>query len=1542
VRQSVSVIASSGHILSDSVGWWLLLLVLTGVLAMGWRFYRRHEDAARRRAMLRFHAARADIGQALLVCQDEPAVLRQICAEAVRNGHCSLARFSQSDPHGETVVLAEASAIGAIPACAASALTDSCLAPDEGPLVFFSDLKHLRKPLPWQASVLKLGIRACAALPILKEGRPWAVLSLYFGEPAQPAATLRAGFEQLAFDISSGLDRLDAQRVQAALLDNARAGIVLTKSRTIQRSNAMCARMLGYAPGELLGQSSRCLYQDAAEYQRVGEAYAQMLASGKARLESVRYVCRDGSILSCDVTGVMLTGLPDQWVVWTLEDITQRDLQSQRLERLARFNAFLAETHRVRGTVDDKLSLFGEVCRAAVGCAGVLLAWIGEPETDSGVFRVLTASGAVSGLDPTAVSVRLGTAGCEAPTAVAWREDRPVFLRHARADAALGDVSEDVPRMAVFAALPVHDQGRVCAVLTVCCRQGDLVDDDTQPLLEALAYSIDNGLQDIRQRSRITRLQHLYRALIGESDVVLQARSAHEMLSRTCEKLVQGTPFHASWVARPDAERGIEMLACAGEGARQLASIDLADVDGKHVPLVTRCWRERRTVYNNDHLNDPLLSPWRDFLRAHHWRSVLAAPVLRDGRVWAVLVFVSPQSGVFDAQTIELCEFVCALLGHGLDEMDLKQRLGQLQQEEAYRARHDALTGLPNRYAMEQHLARVIAQSARTDAVVAVGMIDLDDFKPVNDTWGHEAGDRLLQALAQRMQASLRATDLLARLGGDEFLLVVEGVDATCVGEQLQQVFARLHQAVETPFELAPGEEVEVGMSMGVALFPQDGVEPDMLVRLADAAMYQIKTRKDVRSQWWCVGAAGAEASRPEPEFDPYGEAAAVLLTRTSVPLGRVCEAFSEVFDREVSAESAGGGILAGLDADGLARIRRLKTAHLHFLLAPETRREAVLSRGAELGRLHALVGVPGSLLTLLRAKFRALLADQLNHVLLSSRDRYRILLVVDGRLQDDLQAELDASQAVSDTCQAFLARPLPLEHLSRVDASRAEMNALATLPGVLACALMRPNAQGVFQIEASSGTAADVVSEILAEPGLQPVFDTREQAGQGIIPLAWRSGMPEHSRMFFHDARTRAWHHLGDRIPVRSMVAVPIKEGGGIVTHVLAVYGVYPNQFESKAMRQFASSLQQRLTIIWQRFNTVQHGQAIEERTARLYREQLFAGGLEMFMQPIVDINSGALVKVEALARLRMPDGQTISPGMFLPLLGHAEFDRLFRLSLDQALIWARNWEADGLHVGVSVNLPPCTLQDPSCPLWVDEALKRHQVDPGRLYLELLEHQGDDFAAQNRAMRRLNRLGVHLAMDDLGSGYSSLQRLSALLFSAIKSDQALLARAHANPVQTLSLLSAIIQMGRDFECDVVIEGLEDPGMVEAAVILGARLGQGYALGRPMPARQLPAWLRTFRLPTDPDGFHTPLGALAFLWQAMHADGCVLSNSVGDCPLARYLCECGEESNGLASRLHAQIHAGIDRQQSAHQLMDLLCGHVRRARRSTPAVADAR
>lgn len=355
----------------------------------------------------------------------------------------------------------------------------------------------------------------------------------------------------------------------------------------------------------------------------------------------------------------------------------------------------------------------------------------------------------------------------------------------------------------------------------------------------------------VQQRRAYRDLQGLYHALLQTADVVLRTDNEAAMLFETCAQLSEGTLFHAVWIGKPAANGVFEIPAKAGEGVTWVESVPIPlDHDRS---LMARAWREAHTVYQNDfraYIGEGAL---HEAALRHRWVAALATVIKRSGRPWAVLVMAAPERDVFHAASIKLCERVSALLSQGLDELDRKEALHTLQALESLRARTDELTNLPNRRALDEVLPGAIARAHRHHGAFALGIIDLDDFKPVNDTFGHASGDLLLQQFTQRLRRQLRDVDFLARLGGDEFVLLLEFLDPDRVIDQLAIALRRVHTAVEAPFDLGQGHIATIDMSMGLALYPRDARDPDVLLRLADAALYQVKARKSKRSEWWGV-----------------------------------------------------------------------------------------------------------------------------------------------------------------------------------------------------------------------------------------------------------------------------------------------------------------------------------------------------------------------------------------------------------------------------------------------------------------------------------------------------------------------------------------------------------------------------------------------------------------------------------------------------------------------------------------------------------------
>ncbi len=165
-------------------------------------------------------------------------------------------------------------------------------------------------------------------------------------------------------------------------------------------------------------------------------------------------------------------------------------------------------------------------------------------------------------------------------------------------------------------------------------------------------------------------------------------------------------------------------------------------------------------------------------------------------------------------------------------------------------AHHDPLTHLPNRVLLLERLGSVLATAQRLQSLVGVLFIDLDNFKTINDSLGHHAGDELLRNVANRLKSTLRSTDLIGRLGGDEFVIVLSTLASA---DDIAPTVEKINAAISEPFQIE-GQIFSISGSIGISLYPQDGDTADTLIRNADAAMYLAKERGRSNFQFFVSG----------------------------------------------------------------------------------------------------------------------------------------------------------------------------------------------------------------------------------------------------------------------------------------------------------------------------------------------------------------------------------------------------------------------------------------------------------------------------------------------------------------------------------------------------------------------------------------------------------------------------------------------------------------------------------------------------------------
>ena len=211
----------------------------------------------------------------------------------------------------------------------------------------------------------------------------------------------------------------------------------------------------------------------------------------------------------------------------------------------------------------------------------------------------------------------------------------------------------------------------------------------------------------------------------------------------------------------------------------------------------------------------------------------IALPLTSPAGVLGALILKSHPGTDYGKKDKELLQFVSTQVATAIERRRLNEELLRA-------ARYDELTGLPNRRMFHDRIRTALARSRRHGERLALLYVDIDDFKRVNDSLGHGAGDQLLEEVAQRLQQCVREEDTVARLGGDEFVVLLEEIQAP---EDAHQITDKIAAAVNYPIHV-DGHLLYVQYSLGLALYPDHGDSPEQLLKHADMQMYQAKKDK--------------------------------------------------------------------------------------------------------------------------------------------------------------------------------------------------------------------------------------------------------------------------------------------------------------------------------------------------------------------------------------------------------------------------------------------------------------------------------------------------------------------------------------------------------------------------------------------------------------------------------------------------------------------------------------------------------------------------
>ncbi len=327
-----------------------------------------------------------------------------------------------------------------------------------------------------------------------------------------------------------------------------------------------------------------------------------------------------------------------------------------------------------------------------------------------------------------------------------------------------------------------------------------------------------------REDRLLTSLQH------DVLEAIARGRPLEPLLAKLCRRVEEMAPGVVCSILSVDEEKRLQTLAGPSLPRHYCDAIDGLPIGPVVGSCGTAAWLGE-PVEVTDIATDPLWADFRALALPLGLRACWSSPINgADDRVLGTFAFYFGEPrGPSDRERniVETCTNLCSI---ALEQDETRRRLHRI-------AYYDSVTGLPNRVAFQQRVAEEIGAPAQAGCETALFSIDLDDFKRINDTLGHPAGDELLAQAARRLSAELAPDEMVARIGGDEFAVMQPHVRTLA---EIQRLAERLLDALAKPFEIA-GEPIQIGGSIGIARAPTDGPDLTALLKCSDVALYDAK-----------------------------------------------------------------------------------------------------------------------------------------------------------------------------------------------------------------------------------------------------------------------------------------------------------------------------------------------------------------------------------------------------------------------------------------------------------------------------------------------------------------------------------------------------------------------------------------------------------------------------------------------------------------------------------------------------------------------------
>lgn len=341
---------------------------------------------------------------------------------------------------------------------------------------------------------------------------------------------------------------------------------------------------------------------------------------------------------------------------------------------------------------------------------------------------------------------------------------------------------------------------------------------------------------DIAQESLTRALK-----LIGKCNhAMMHAACEQGLLDEICQLSVEIGGYSLAWVGFVDfdGERTILPTTWSPGGCSYIDRLHVSWADDElgRGPVGVAI-REGRTVVNQDYRSNPATQPWKSLAEEHGFRSCITIPLMHEGQAFGVFNIYSDKPNSFSPDEIPLLEELTADLAFGIQTLRAKAEHMVAKQKLEFLEHHDTLTLTPNRMLLRKRFKEVVAHADTEGNVAAVLLLDLDNFKAINEGLGHDHGDKMLIEVARGLQERVADAGVMCRYGGDEFAVLLQDVASE---ERALELAKEILATFEEPI-IIDGIPVEVTFSIGISFYPRNAKKLDRLIRFADIALQRAK-----------------------------------------------------------------------------------------------------------------------------------------------------------------------------------------------------------------------------------------------------------------------------------------------------------------------------------------------------------------------------------------------------------------------------------------------------------------------------------------------------------------------------------------------------------------------------------------------------------------------------------------------------------------------------------------------------------------------------